>query len=43
MNGYGPGSQHIYAEGEDTVGVVPEFLNINTTSEGKPDIEITIV
>lgn len=42
MNGYGPGVQHILQDDSELIGVVPEFLNINTLEDGTPDIEITI-
>lgn len=43
MNGYGPGVQHILQDDSEQIGVVPEFLNINTLDDGTPDINITLV
>lgn len=44
INGYGPGYQHIYhKELINSIGAVPEFLNINTSDEGNPDIDIILV
>lgn len=42
MNGYGPSVQHMYSMGMPAQIQVPEFLNINTRSNGTPDIEIIL-
>lgn len=39
-NGYGPGYQHFYRPDKDTNHIVPEFLNITTSPNGVPSIEI---
>ena len=43
INGYGPGSQHVYRPDEYTGDVVPEFLNVNVTDEDEPDINIIVM
>ena len=43
INGYGPGSQHIYNPDDDIGTRVPEFLNINTLDTGTPDIKVVIM
>ena len=43
INGYGPGSQHVYRPNDYTGDVVPEFLNINVTDEDEPDINIIVM
>lgn len=40
INGYGPSIQHIYSMGMPSEIIVPEFVNINTLSDGTPDITI---
>lgn len=39
---YKPQHQHVY-NSENNIGIVPEFLNIDTKDNGNPDIEILLV
>lgn len=43
FNDYGTSYQHIYRPSTDLIGKIPEFLNINTTSDNEPDITLTIM
>lgn len=40
MNGYGPGVQHLYNMEMPPKVITPEFINVNTLSDGTPDITI---
>ena len=42
MNGYGPGTQHIYSTDMGDNLTVPEFLNISTKNDGTPDITLNM-
>ena len=43
INGYGPGTQHLLSQDMPAELEVPEFVNIHTLPDGKPDITITLV
>lgn len=43
INGYGPGTQHLLSQNMPAELEVPEFVNIHTLPDGKPDITITLV
>ena len=43
INGYGPGTQHLFSQDMPAELEVPEFVNIHTLADGKPDITITLV
>lgn len=43
INDYGPGTQHLLSQDMPAELEVPEFVNIHTLKDGKPDITITLV
>lgn len=43
INGYGPGTQHLLSQDMHVELEVPEFVNVHTLKDGKPDITITLV
>lgn len=42
INGYGPSMQHIYSMEMPSNIIIPEFININTLSDGTPDITLIV-
>ena len=43
LNGYGPGVQHLYSMDMPDKVITPEFLNVNTLSDGTPDINLILL
>lgn len=42
INGYGPGDQHVTQIANTATNITPEFLNINTKTDGTADITIIV-
>ena len=43
LNGYGPGVQHLYSMDMPDKVITAEFLNVNTLSDGTPDINLILL